>query len=167
MKDGFYIVNSPDFLSECDFKKFPLWGEWNEPEEIPLLKSLCESEEEYQKLIISPYEEGKETYYPIFDSVLPNHKFLYAASKVCIGNKEIAKGYICIDSGRVAAICIWLGGKEFQLLSKERLLALDENPSIVKEISKLLHIMEFNEIRYETNLKRKNGENLAGSIVLK
>jgi hypothetical protein len=77
MKSEIYIINSPSFPKKRDFERFEVWCEWHDSEEIPYLKTLCSSEQEFEEKIITPYKEGKETYYPLlFTNELPGHAFI-------------------------------------------------------------------------------------------
>ena len=47
MKFDTYIINSPKYPGKGDFDRFSVWCEWDDSEEVPFLKSICESSEEY------------------------------------------------------------------------------------------------------------------------
>ena len=166
MKSNTYIINSPSFPEHTDFEKFNIWCEWNDSEEINYLKNICSSEEEYEKIIIKPYEEGKETYYPIVASnVLPERNHLHLYVEANLNKTHILKGYISIVDNLIASLTIWLQGvpdNEVILYSADRLVAEDENPDTLKILKNHFNLTEPPKLEYSSETKFQNGNRIKG-----
>lgn len=170
MKLGLYIINSPDFPKRKDFKKFGVWCEWHELKENPYLTSLCDSEEEFQKLMMIPYTKGLETYYPVISETLfPERVYLFVLINVQVGNSHKLDAYASVINGEVVSITVWknsTGNDEIIFYRRDRLAAEDENPKAIKELSEELNIEAFSSISYISSCTLWNKKQICGSFKL-
>lgn len=166
MKPGLYIINSPSFPDQKDFDRFGAWGEWEDAEELPYLKSLCESEEEFEEKIIKPYEKGKETYYPLSTTTeLPNYTYIHVKVKVELTESITLDGYVSIDQSEIVALTVWpneLLRKEVRFYRSDRLVAEDENPESVRKLSNKYNLDKFSSLRFSSKYKLHNGDPVDG-----
>lgn len=168
MKFDTYIINSPKYPGKGDFDRFSVWCEWDDSEEVPFLKSICESSEEYEELIVAPYELGKETYYPIPSLVeLPSRRYCLIRVSVQIGDVKSLGGYVSTSEGEVVSITIWPTKDEdleITLYKYDRLVAEDENPENIKQLSSLLDTASFNGLTYSSRYVLGNGAKVKGLL---
>ena len=167
MKNNFYEITSPDYPSKKDFKSHAVWCEWHEPEENSYILSLCSSEEEFQTKFIQPYEQGKESYYPIIENPLPSRTFLSIFAEITINNQSTFEGYLSTDCYQVVALHIWPQSKlkkEITLLSNTRLFAKTNNAKEIKKIKRSLLIHSVTNISYQTGLKFSNKKEICGNF---
>jgi len=165
MKSNIYILNSPDFPGLKDFERFPVWCEWNDAEEVPYLKELCDSESEYEKKLIGPYEQGRETYYPIIETTMPERLYLSILVDVTINEIINMNGYVTTVADEIVALCVWLGpngNSEINLLSNTRLLAEEDNPTALKKLSKHLALKSKLKISFDSEIYLSNGAKVSG-----
>ena len=170
MNNNLYEITSPNFPTAKDFLAFPVWCEWHEAEETSYIRSLCSNEKEFQSKFFTPYEEGKESYYPIIENPLPKRIFLSIAAEITINNEFSLKGYLSTDNYQIIAIHIWLNtdlNKSISILSNSRLFAKDENPKVVKKLKKHLGINSIQSISYKTAIVFANGNVVKGSFEYK
>ena len=166
MRSDIYIINSPSFPEKLDFENFGVWCEWHDSEEVPYLKSLCSSELEFEEIIIKPYEEGKETYYPVVSSYeLPDHDFLYVQVMVNITVDIKLMGYVSISENEIVLLTIWpndILDDEVDFYRSDRLVAEDENPVSVSRVSKSYKIGPFFELNFSSKYRLSNGTHVNG-----
>jgi hypothetical protein len=140
MKDEIYVINSPSFPERKDFERFNAWCQWDSPEEIPYIKSLCTSEKDYDEYFMRPYEKGKDAYYPTVDSsTLPNHSLLYVKVDVKITDSIIVMGFVSIVESEIVALTICPDenpDNEIDFYRRDREVADDENPESVYSVMK-------------------------------
>lgn len=168
MKFDTYIINSPKYPGKDDFDKFAVWCEWEDSEEIPFLKSICESSEEYENVIVASYELGKETYYPIPNMAeLPLRRYCSIKVNVNIGYDRLLDGYVSISGDEVVSITMWpTKDKDFEitLYKHDRLVAGDENPENIKKLSTILNIANFGEVAYSSMYILAGGTKVDGVL---
>ena len=169
MKGRIYTLTSPDYPSIEDFRKFPVWCQWHEAEEVPYIQELCDSEEEYQSKFIEPYEKGKENFYPIIENPIPERVFLSIFAEILIDDKHSFLGYLSTDGNEVVVIHVWVDpnmNEELVFFSDSRLLADEENPKAIKKLKRYMSLKAEIKISYQTNLAFSNGKNVSGAFVL-
>ncbi len=169
MQPNIYIINSPSFPTKKDFEYSAVWCEWYDSDEMPYLKSLCDSENEFQNHIIKAYEEGKETYYPLLgNETLPYREFLYVSVVISIPGIKALSGYVSTICDEIVAISVWLKEADDTLVfyNSDRLVADDENPKSIKLISQLFGVKQFTEINYESECRLSNGNTVRGRLQL-
>ena len=166
MKYKAYIIHSPSFPTELDFEKFNVWCEWHDPEELPYIKSLCSSEEEFQKLIINPHKDGKETYYPFLGlNDLPNQAYLYVKVAVKILEDIELMGYVSIFENEIISLTIWPDSNpdnEINFYRSDMLVAEDENPKSTNLLINSYDIASFNELYFYSCYKLCTGTEVSG-----
>ena len=141
--------------------------QWEDADEVPFLKSLCDSENEYENRIIKEYEKGRETYYPIPNlSKLPDHSYLMIRATIKIDNKHIFEGYLSTSNNEVASITIWpkTSDSDFEvdLYKYDRLVADEENLIALEKLSEITSIDKLNLVEYSTIFSFSSGQEIKG-----
>jgi len=167
MKGKIYVLTSDP--SKEDFHNYRVWCQWHEAEEIPYLKDLCESEEEYLSEFIEPHENGKKCFYPIVENPLPDRTFLSIHAQISINGEHSFSGHLSADGDEVIAVHVWVNSnikEAVTILSENCLYAQDNNPKAISQLE--THIPSKSNIRidYKTNLEFSNGRNVSGTIIL-
>lgn len=170
MKSDYYVINSPSFPEKPDFERFDVWCEWHDSVEEPYLKSLCNNESEYEEVIVKPYTEGKEIFYPMVTANdLPFRDFLYLQVAITIAGKLELNGFIATVKDEIVGLTAWLSdtpddGVDFY--RADRLVAKDENPLSVTSICKRFDIKTFEKLEFCSKRTLSNGTKVSGYFEL-
>ncbi len=166
MLEGFYTRQSPLFPSATDFEAFPLWCEWHDSEELTELSNLGLSDESIQDLFIGPNARGEEVYYPVLNRQLSRFReFLFAKATFHIGESAKCSGYLSLIGGHVVAGTMWIDGDDVHLYASDRLVAADENPSVIQRLCTRFQTSSFCSVQYESPVTF-DGSRLVGELTL-
>lgn len=170
MQPDFYVINSPSFPEKPDFERFDVWCEWHDPAEEPYLKSICTNELEFEEVIVKPYTEGFETFYPIATkNDLPFRDFLYLQVAITIAGDLELNGFIATVKDEIVGLTAWLSGTPddgVDFYRADRLVAKDENPLSVASICQRFDIETFDKLEFRSERTLSNGTQVNGSFEL-
>ncbi len=170
MKSDFYVINSPSFPEKPDFERFDVWCEWHDSTEEIYLKSMCTDESEYAEVIVKPFTEDRETFYPmVISNNLPFREFLYLQVAITIAEDLELDGFIATVKDEIVGLTAWLSdtpddGVDFY--RADRLVAKNENPLSVASICNRFGIKAFDKLAFHSKRTLSNGTKVSGNFAL-
>lgn len=163
MLDGFYTIESPSFPALSDFIAFPVWAEWNSPDE---LSSLQLTEDQQRELFLAADSKGREVYYPVPQSLwTDNREYQFIKSLLHFNDSVEKDGYLSLVDNRVVSATIWLEDEDITLYAVDRLVADEENPTALARLIQEFNLRPCTSLDYSSSVQL--GDNaLSGSIEL-